>query len=252
MQGLDFINNIVDSTTNTNTNNATTTIIQNDGSWSNSIRTLFIYGTGAYRFHLINNTGTPGSRFFVIASTVAGDTISKVVNNIINESYVINPFVNWKAIWPLKCEASVPVEAETVNKLINTISNSYINNSDSNSDFLQLFLNSIFTHFKRILEPVQVNYSNEVLANQIHDISLLLFILSLIIVFLIIILLLNILLYINMDSIIKIFKNKYIKWYLLINKKFLSIEIFILGITILIFMQTLITGIHFIATHPIL
>nr|WVH38259.1 hypothetical protein [Trametes maxima] len=255
MQGLDFIHNMVDTTTNTNTNNTTTTIVQNDGSWSDNIRTLFIYGTGAYRLHLIRNTSTPGSRLFVIASTVAGDAVTKIVNYTINDpSYVKNQVINWKAIWqnPLEGEASVTVDAETVNKLINVPSNSYINSSDSISDFLQMIVNSLFNQFKLILEPVQVDYSNEILANQIYDLSILLFVLGLIIVFLIIILLLNIILYINMDSIIKIFNNKYIKWYLIINKKFLSIEIFILGITILYFMQTLITGIHFIATHPII
>ena len=69
---------------------------------------------------------------------------------------------------------------------------------------------------------------------------------------LIAVLLLNILIYINMDKIIKIFNNKFIQWYLIINKKFLSIEIFILGSTILYFMYNLIKGIHFIATHPII
>ena len=110
----------------------------------------------------------------------------------------------------------------------------------------------IFNELKNILEPVSVNYSNEVLANQIYDLSILLFILSLIIVFLIIVLLLNIILYINMDKIIEMFNNKFIKWYLILNKKFLSIELFILGITILYFMYSLITGIQFIATHPII
>ena len=110
----------------------------------------------------------------------------------------------------------------------------------------------IFNELKNILEPVSVNYSNEVLANQIYDLSILLFILSLTIVILIIFLLINITLYINMDRIIKIFNNKFIKWYLWTNKKFLSIEIFILGTTILYFMHSLITGIRFIATHPII
>ena len=126
------------------------------------------------------------------------------------------------------------------------------NSCSSISDFIDVLLNSIFNHIKIILEPVSVNYSNEVLANQIYDLSILLFILSLIIVFLIIVLLLNIILYINMDKIIEMFNNKFIKWYLILNKKFLSIELFILGITILYFMYSLITGIQFIATHPII
>ena len=55
-----------------------------------------------------------------------------------------------------------------------------------------------------------------------------------------------------MDSIIKFFNNKFIRGYLLLNKKFLSIEIIMLGGTILWFMYSLINSIHFIATHPII
>ena len=82
--------------------------------------------------------------------------------------------------------------------------------------------------------------------------SIFLFILSLIIFGLIVVLLLNIVLYINMDKIINYFNNKYIKWYLVLNKKMISIEICFLGFTILYFMSSLITGIRFIATHPVM
>lgn len=257
IDSLDFIHNMVDGTTSTNTNNTTntnTTIIHDDGSWSNTIRSLFIYGTGVYRIHLVRG-GNPGQRVFIIASTIIGDAATKVVNNTINDpSYVRNHYVNWRAMWhnQTKGEAVVVVDAETQSKLVNVTSNNYISGSDSYSDFINTYLNDIFNQLKFILEPVAVNYSNEVLANQIYDLSIVLFILSLIIVILIFFLLLNIILYINMDRIIKIFNNKFIKWYLWINKKFLSIEIFILGITILYFMFSLITGIRFIATHPII
>lgn len=55
-----------------------------------------------------------------------------------------------------------------------------------------------------------------------------------------------------MDKIINYFNNKYIKWYLVLNKKMISIEICFLGFTILYFMSSLITGIRFIATHPVM
>ena len=69
---------------------------------------------------------------------------------------------------------------------------------------------------------------------------------------LIIVLIFNMFIYINMDRFINFFNNKFIKWYLVLNKKFISIEIFILGTTILYFMYTLSIGIRFIATHPII
>ena len=118
-------------------------------------------------------------------------------------------------------------------------------------DSLELF-NFILGKLKYVLEPVQVNYSNELLSDQIYYLCIVLFILSIIIFGFIVVLLLNIILYINMDKIINYFNNKYIVWYLNINKKFLSVEIFFLGCTILYFMSTIVKGIHFIATHPII
>ena len=118
-------------------------------------------------------------------------------------------------------------------------------------DSLELF-NVILGKLKYVLEPVQVNYSNELLSDQIYYLGIVLFILSIIIFGFIVVLLLNIILYINMDKIINYFNNKYIVWYLNINKKFLSVEIFFLGCTILYFMSTIVKGIHFIATHPII
>ena len=149
-------------------------------------------------------------------------------------------------------EASVEIDEQTTTKLSNAINNKFIGGEDSLGDLVQYLINGILDKLRFILEPMQVNYSNEILSNQIHDISILLFILSLIIFGLLLVLLLNIILYINMDRIIKFFNNKFIIWYLVVNKKFLSIEIFILGGTILFFMHTLIRGIRFIATHPII
>ena len=126
-----------------------------------------------------------------------------------------------------------------------------INSFNDLGDYTQLFLNAIFNRLRFILEPVQVNYSNEILY-QINDLSILLFVLALIIFGLIVVLLLNIILYINMDKIINYFNNKYISWYLIFNKKLLSIEIFFLGGSILYFLFTLIKGIRFIAIHPII
>jgi len=81
-----------DNTSNTSsiktvTQNSTTTtqIIHNDGSFSNTIRTLFIYGTGALRIGMLRQGGSPGSKFAVIGSSIALDYASKIANNIIND-----------------------------------------------------------------------------------------------------------------------------------------------------------------------
>jgi hypothetical protein len=112
-------------------------------------------------------------------------------------------------------------------------------------------MDSLMIYIRPILEPVQVNYSNELLANQIYGISILLFVLSILIIVLLIFLLINIVVFTYSDKLINYFSNKYIKLYISINKKFIGIEIFLLGTSIIYFMYNLTYGIHFIATHPI-
>ena len=82
------------------------------------------------------------------------------------------------------------IDDSTTSKLVEATSKPFISGGHSLGDFTQELLNGVFDKIKFILEPVQVNYSNEVLANQIYDLSILLFVLSLIIVGLIIVLLL--------------------------------------------------------------
>ena len=262
---LDLFNHMVNNTsssTSTTSTSINTTIIHDDGNWSNGIRSLFIYGAGGTRLYFIRH-GSPFSRAFVIAGTILGEAASKVVNNAINDpEYIKNHYRTWTSSWENEKEgvAKVVVDKETStllsksieNSSNNNISNNFINGVDSLGDFKQDLLNGLFNKLKFILEPVQVNYSNELLSNQIYELSIVLFILSLIILGLIVVLLLNILIYINMDKIIKYFNNKFIKWYLLINKKFLGIEIFLLGGSIIYFMYSLIIGIRFIATHHII
>jgi hypothetical protein len=59
-------------------------IINDDGSWSNTIRTLFIYGTGAVRLHLLRN-GPPTQRFIVIGGALIADGVGRVIQNIVND-----------------------------------------------------------------------------------------------------------------------------------------------------------------------
>ena len=78
-----------------------------------------------------------------------------------------------------------------------------------------------------------------------------LFFLSVAIIILILALILNILMWVYSDKLLNLFTNKYIRWYILYNKKVIGIEIAFLSISILYFMYKLSYGLHFIATHPI-
>ena len=259
----DLITCMVETNNTTNTTNTTTTkIIHSDGSWSNAVISIFIYGSGVLGFKLLRNGGTPGFRTFIILGTLAGlrrDALSKFVSNSINDpEFVKIHYFNWlwKTIWldATKGEASVYLDkdAETLSKISEVTTNKFASSGGNLGEVVDKFLNGLFDNLKFLLEPVQVDYSNAVLAEQIHDLSIILFIFSILIIGMIIVLLFNIFIYINMDKIIKFFNNKFIKWYLVFNKKFIAIEIFMLGSTIIYFMYNLSVGIRFIATHPII
>ena len=112
-------------------------------------------------------------------------------------------------------------------------------------------VNSTFDYLRPLLSPVKVDYSNEILADQLNFISIILFIMSIFIIVLLVAFMFNIIVFVYSDKISNYFQNKYIKWYINFNKKIIGIELFFLGSTILYFMFTLSYGIHFLATHPI-
>lgn len=96
-----MVNHVTTSTSEaaTSSHNTTVQIIHTDAGWSNSIRQIFIYGTGAFRLSLLRSGGTPGQRAFVIASTVLSDVASKAINNAVNDSsYVRNHIESWRHI----------------------------------------------------------------------------------------------------------------------------------------------------------
>ena len=262
-----------------------TQIIHDDGSWSNTVRSIFIYGTGGFRIWMNRASSTPGSRFIIIGTTLFADSASRVVNNIINDPMYVN---NQKQGWSLAMGRNgsahvIPNQGTPLDQALNTVptaqarglgqvvgqtasqnvstsqnigsgnnmSNNFISIENGLEEILNKTISTLMEYLKPILEPVQVSYSNEVLANQIYGLSVILFILSILIMILLVFFILNILVFIYSDKLMNYFSNKYIKWYININKKFIAIELFFLGTSLLYFMYILSYGIHFIATHPI-
>ena len=131
------------------------------------------------------------------------------------------------------------------------MSNNFISGSNELNDISNNLLNSLIDYLKPFLEPVQVSYSNELLANQIYGISIMLYILSVVLIVLLTLFIINILIFIYSDRIMNYFTNKYIKWYINMNKMFIGVELFLLAPILIHFMYILSTGILFIATHPI-
>jgi hypothetical protein len=248
----------------TGTHNTEVKIIHDDGNWSNAIRTLFIYGTGALRLKAnLSTGGSPLGRGLIISSTFLADSIMKILSNTINDpNFIKEHYKNWELIWKNKNigEAKVVIDPNTENILNNILKNSPdtptgTNNLlssaiNSNNDFQ--FLDYFMNYFKDYLTPVSVTYNNILLSEQIYHISILLYIAAILITFLIIFLLFNIFIFINSDKFISYFKNKYIKMYINLQIKVIKIEIFLIGGTIILFMINLIEGIRFIATHPII
>lgn len=245
---ISYMNSTGQNTTSNST--TTTTIIHNDSGWSSGIRTLFLYGTGAFRITLLRSGGTPFQRSVIIGSTIAADAITKVLHNTINDpNYVASHINSWKSVLSDdKTTATIKVDSETQMKLEEI--NKFL--PDGLNNFTEELVKNITDILKSVIEPVQVDYSISLLANQIHNVSIMLFILSVLIIILLLGLLINILIFAYSDKLINYFSNKYIKMYIGFNKKIIGVEICFLGGSLLYFMYTLSFGIHFIATHPII
>jgi len=230
----------------------TTQIVHTNDGWGQGIKSIFIYGTGAIRFNLLRKGGTPFQKAFVISSTVVADAASTALKNAINDPDYVEKHINscnriLKGNNNSTLELNVEKDNDTLSKLKDVKSKLLPDNLDA--DYI---LNSVINYLKSIIEPVSVDYSNELLANQIYGISIILFILSIMILILLLAFIVNIAILVYSDKLMNFFSNKYIRWYISLNKKLIGIEICFLGGSLLYFMSILSYGIHFIATHPII
>lgn len=152
-------------------------------------------------------------------------------------------------------------EIQNIN--IDSSKNSDIGNVDIGNKFLpdnlkidefltENILTPILDSFKYLFKPIIVDYSNEILSQQIHNIAILLFILGLIIFLLLILTFINTLIIINKDRFLNYFKNKYILAYINFQLNIYKIELFFLFGIIFYFLYYLLTGILFIITHPVI
>ena len=239
-------------------------IINDDGSWSSSIRSLFIYGTGALR---VAYSRTPQGRVFTIVSTLLADSGSVFLNNAVNDpTYIRRHAENWSVIWNRisnsnDVEVSVytnrdPETANAVDAVVNSqgpgdVSNSFLPIPEGLSDFSNNLLSTFIGSLKHILEPVTVDYSNELLAEQIYGISIVLFVMVVCVLILFISFVFNVVILIFSDTLKKYFTNKYILWYIDFNKRIIGLEVAFLSITIISSLFSMAKGIQFIATHPI-
>jgi hypothetical protein len=127
------------------------------------------------------------------------------------------------------------------------------NNSDSSfTDLLYSQIKPIIDYIVGFLSPVTVDYSNVLLAQQIHGIAIALFIMCISIMVLFIFFFFNVIILLYRDKLIGYFTNKYIVAYLKLQAHIILIETTLFFLLILYFLYNLAVGIHFIATHPVI
>ena len=241
---------------------------------------MAIFGSGGFRLYLIRGGGSPGQRFFIMGTTIAADLGVTILRNTINNpNYVESHWNSWSRMKRGGDSVSFDIsrDTETLNKLKNLPSsdiktdttqtvannmgtspipkdetlNKLVPDGNGIEELINQFIGQVLNTIQPFLEPVKVDYSMEVLANQINDISIILFILCALIMGLIVGLLSNIIILLYSDKIINYFNNKYIKWYLRFTKKFIALEVIVLGTFILYALYNMCLGLRFIATHPI-
>lgn len=264
-------------------------ITHNDDSWSNTIRTIFVYGTGSARWYFnLTRGGTPIQRLMIIGGTLVTDGVGRIIQHAVNDpNYILANATNWRSIINGSQSANVYVDPRTVQSQQSQISganrgggagsnsSSLFENGVSNSTgsgsagsgeasksiiggdidlgkISETIISKIAEYLDYIFEPVQVSFSNEILSNQIHNMSILLWILTVCLSIFFISLLVNIALFIFSDRLMKYFTNKYILWYLSFNKKVIGFEIVMLSGWIIYLLYILLTGLHYIAIHPII
>nr|UEV87083.1 hypothetical protein [Grifola frondosa] len=263
----DNINN-----TNNNTNNETKTtrnIVMSNGTWSSTVRSIFIYSTAAIHMHVTRAPGKGFSKISTGLGAFAIDTGGKIIENIINDpSYIRDHVKNWRLIWKkdeMGNESNDTVELDVSNDktLIESVQNeinngsgssdvaSFLPSSNGNNSELSSFIDELVLPIIKALKPQQINYPVELLMDQHHIISICLFIMTISALFIFIVFLYNIILFIYKDKILSFFTNKYIVIYLKLQFKILNIEIIILALLIIYYFYFLIMGLHFLAVFPI-
>nr|YP_010146928.1 hypothetical protein K4014_mgp39 [Cyclocybe aegerita]QQP21437.1 hypothetical protein [Cyclocybe aegerita] len=274
----DLVNWMTDiSKTSSEIKHTTNVKILPNGTWSDTIRSIFIYGTGSLRLAHLVKSGGAGSKTFIVTTTILSDAGSQILSNAINDpNYILNHYKSWKEILESKPEdigynisqdkalnlsefikninkssTSSGSSSQEVGSSVSESVSKFIPDMNGIDDLGKILIQNLLKVLKPILEPVSVTYSNELLADQIYFISILLFLLSIFIFIFIVLFMVNTIVFIYSDKIRNFFSNKYIRWYINFNKKFIAIELICLGFSILYFMSFLVYGLHFLAVHPI-
>ena len=223
-------------------------IIIDNGNWSDTIRTLFIYGSATYKVMLTR--GNPRSRVFIITGAVTADLLAKVASNVINDPTYIRAHVqNWKITRNTIYPDAVDVDITQDKEFVKNISNKFLPEDLSNQidAITQEILKNIFSFF----QPQTVNYPVDLLMDQHHYLAIFLFLLILLLFFFILNLAYVTALLVFKDRILSYFKNKYILQFLRLQYNIMHIEFIFLIVFVLYDFYSIFKISYFLCTYPI-
>ena len=235
--------------------NRTVQDIYQHGSWPD---TIFIYGTGMLRYMA---SKTPTGRAVTITSTIATDYGAQIAKRAFEDPNWLEQHMKlWKKLTTDKSE-ELHMEAgndtEAVNMITATPTDTtysylpYDNHSLlSGFDFNLNEIVSYFIHFFK-LEPVSVDYSQTLLAQQHQMLALALFILSISAIFLFFSFVFNVIVFSFRDKFKSYFKNKFILSYLNLSFKFIVLDLSFLFMVLIYNFYYIVRIAHFLVTHPI-
>lgn len=233
------------------------------GSWPDTVRTIFIYGTGALRYVAKK---TPTGKIAVTVGTIAIDISAQAAKRIVDDPHWFGEHL--KKFKIIRGQNNNPeelhVEAGDDKEALNRISNSAtsVTEGDSTASFLptnenflidNIKIEDFFSYVIQIfkLNPVIVDYPQTLLAEQHQGLALSLFVLSLSAIIIFISLVFSVIFFSLRDRIKSYFKNRYILSYLNLNFKLIVIELSFLSLVLLYDLFYTVKIAHFLFTHPI-
>ena len=225
-------------------------IIIDNGSWAETIRSIFIYGGAGAKIVYTKPSGNPRSQIFTIATAIGIDMISKASSNVINDpSYIRSHVMNWRLTWNSKSPEVVNVDVTQDKEFVKSITEKFLP-EDLSVQFDSL-TQDIIKYILNFFQGQTVNYPVDLLMDQHHYLAIFLFILILLLFIIILNLAYVTVLLVFKDKILSFFKNKYVLKYLKFQYNIMFIEFILLCMLVLYDFYSILNISYFLATYPI-
>lgn len=204
---------------------------------------------GARLYMSLTRGGGPTQQVFILGTTLLAESVSRFLTNSLNDpSYIRAQTQNIKAVFTGEGNANVYInndtlQAATASNTVSNLSSSTTSVSSATSSgvipgsltpsssvpglqeeiakssigididlvaFSESILNKIMTYLNYLFQPVPHNFTIDVMSNHIQNLSILLFILTILILIFFLSLLFNLTIFIFSKRLLNYFTNKYI------------------------------------------